>query len=162
MQDYIIKVEDDKTKYAVELFFDNYKDSIKQFINNVLRNEVGACDAEILKKEGIFEVYKTAPDKGWVLGEAPGGLTLKPYTDVDTGHKYVLFDGDKLALYLKEPEGASDLKIGNFLNLNNAVEEIESEDVKKAIDKVIEQRDAAKKVEEDLERKSRIKQLTKE
>src|SRR5687767_5186572 len=130
MVDFTIRVEDDATKYAVELFLDNAKEGIAQFINNVLRNEHGACDATLIKgDDGTYEIYKVAPDKGWVLGEDDNSLTMRKYATVDAGLKYVCFDGDKLALYLKEPEGSPDLKLGHFPNLNIAVAQLGSEEV---------------------------------
>lgn len=164
MQDYTIRVEDDATKYAVDLFLDNAKDGIAQFINNVLRNEHGACDATLLKgADGIYEVYKVAPDKGWVLSpgtDDEGRLVLVSYTTVKDGQKYVLFDGDKLSLYLKEPVGSPDLKVGVFPNLNIAVAQIDSEEVKHALEQAIARRDNAKKEDEKLEAAERRRKLS--
>lgn len=160
MQDFTIRVENDKIKYALTLFLDNYKDSVKQFINNVLRNEEGACDSEILKKEGdIYEVYEVAPDKGWVLGEYLGVLAMKPYNEVNLGGKYITSGPNGLDLFLKEPEGQPDLKVGRFISLNDAVKELNSESVQQAIEVAIDRRDSAKRVEEDLQRKAKLKAL---
>ena len=162
MKQLLINAEDEHVKYALELFFTNYKDAIVQFVNNVLKNEVGSSDAEVLKDEdGTITVYRTAPDKGWVLSDTPDGLAVAKYIDLETGTKYVLFDGDKLALFLKEPAEEPDLKIGVFSNLNHAHQDINSEDVKLATENAISRKEAGKKVEKDIERKDRIKALSK-
>jgi hypothetical protein len=161
MIDFTIRVEDDATKYAMELFLDNAKDGIAQFVNNVLRNEHGACDASIQKgADGTYEVYKVAPDKGWVLAEQGElGLQLTKYAEIEAGSRYVLFDGDKLALYLKEPVGSPDLKIGMFPNLNIAVAQFDSKEVEHALEQAIARRDNAKREDEKLEAAERRRKL---
>jgi hypothetical protein len=164
MIDFTIRVEDDATKYAMELFLDNAKDGIAQFVNNVLRNEHGACDASIQKgADGTYEVYKVAPDKGWVLSKNinydGGPLELIEYSRVKAGDRYVLFDGDKLALYLKEPVGSPDLKIGMFPNLNIAVAQFDSKEVEHALEQAIARRDNARKEDEKLEAAERRSKL---
>ena len=167
MEQITLNVEDSHVKYAVELFFENYKDQVKVFLDNVLRGETGSSDSEIIKGEdGTITIYRTSPDKGWVLAEVLAGeysapLAPQKYTELPAGIKYVLFDGDKLALFLKEPEGEPDLKIGKFANLNLAFEDLSSEDVKSATEVAISRRDAGKKVDEDIERKAKLKALAK-
>jgi hypothetical protein len=162
MIDLTFRVQDAKTKQVVTLFFDNYKDSVVQFINNVLKGEGVPTDAFIQKGEdGIYSIYREAADKGWVMGEADSALTISLYSKLEVGTKYVTTDGDKLALFVKEPDGDIDLKVGNFLNLNDAVDQLNSEEVKVAVDKAFERRDAQKKVEEELARKAKLKALAK-
>lgn len=159
-----ISVENTTVKNAVELFIDNYKDSIVQFINNIIKGQSGqVSDAAILKddKTGEFQIFQTAPDKGWVLGEVDSTLVMIKYTELPVGNKYVIYDGDRLSLFVKEPENAPDLKVGNFQNLNHAVNELNSKDVEDAVTAATERRDAAKKVEEDIERKKKLKALSK-
>lgn len=163
MQDFTIRVEDDAVKYAVEIFFDNAKDGMATFINNFLRNEHGACDAAVLKgADGVYEIYKTAPDKGWVLGEQDGSLLqLQKYTEVAEGDLYVCSEGEKLTLYIKEPAGQPDLKIGHFPTINIAAEQIGSKDVEHGIEQAIARRDNARKEDAKLERAEKLHKLAK-
>ena len=164
MEQLTIYAEDKATKEGVELFLENYKDQVSQFLLNVLRNETGEADPTILKdKEGVFTVYRTAPDKGWVLTDfgAPEDTPLvsKQYNTVPTGERYVIFDGDKLALFVKQPEGKPDLKIGKFVDLNMAFAAINSEDVLKAIEIALDRLETNSKEESKLARKEKLKAL---
>ena len=163
MQQLVLNTEDGTVKYAFELFIENYRDSIIQFINNVLRNETGSSDADIVKGEdGTITIYKSTPDKGWVLTEAlEDGVPLIPaqYVTLADGNKYVTFSGDKISLFVKQDGDTPDLKIGSFPNLNEAFKQIGSDEVNSAIAIAIEKRDAAKKVEEEVERKAKLKAL---
>jgi hypothetical protein len=157
MQDLIIKVENEEVGKAVGLFFDNYKEPFAQFLNNVLKTETGSADAFVSIKKaesGLIEaidVYQTAPDKGFVLAQVPSlkvattdaelatpqyEVQVSEYLSLPVEAKYVVFDGAKLALFIKREEGVPDYKIGNFANLNDVVTQIDSESVKNAIDTI--------------------------
>ena len=119
---------------AVGLFFDNYKEHVVSFLNNVLKNETGSADAFIEKGDnGVINIYQTAPDKGKVLGQVEGSVILTDYTALPIDAKYVVYNGQHLALFLKQPEGVSDIQIGRFANLNDVVAQIDSESVQDAI-----------------------------
>lgn len=134
MIDYVVKVENKFVGDAIGLFFDNYKEHLATFLNNVLKNETGSADAFISKTEnGVIQVYQTAPDKGKVLGQVDGTVILTDYTALPVDAKYVVYDGQHLALYLKQPDGQSDIKIGRFANLNDVVQQIDSESVRDTI-----------------------------
>lgn len=137
MQDYLVKVENEHVANAVGLFIDNYKDPIAKFVNNVVKNEAGSADAFISKnKDGVWEVYQNAPDKGFVLGQTATGVQLVEYKSLSSDDKYAVLDGDKLALFIKTDEGTADIKVGHFLNINEVVTQIDSESVKLAIDTI--------------------------
>lgn len=134
MIEYKINVENKFVGDAITTFFDNYKEHLVTFLNNVLKNETGSADAFIKKEEnGTITVYQTAPDKGRVLGQVDGAVILTDYTSLPVDAKYVLYDGQHLAMFLKQPEGVSDIKIGRFANLNDVVEQIDSESVRDTI-----------------------------
>lgn len=134
MIDLQIKVENVAVRDAVVLFFDNYKESIATFLNNVLKNETGSADAFVRKNtNGQLEIYQSAPDKGKVLGQIDGSVILTDYSNLPLDAKYVVFDGQGLVLFLKQPEGQSDIKIGRFANITDAVTEIDSESVETTI-----------------------------
>ena len=130
MIDLTIKVENKAVGNAVNLLFDNYKEQFAVFLNNVLKNETGNADAFITKDEqGVINVYQTAPDKGSVLGQVDGVVSLTQYSTLPVDSKYVTFDGQNLILFLKQEEGVTDLKIGRFANLNDVINQIDSESV---------------------------------
>ncbi len=131
-----IAVENEHVKMATELFLDNYKDAVVQFINNVLKNEVGASDAFVEKTSDGIKIYQTAPDKGFVLAKVGEEVQVTRYTSLSTDDKYVVFDGTKLALFLKTEAGKPDIKVGMFLNLNEVIQQFDSESVKLAIDTI--------------------------
>jgi len=157
MLDYVIKVENKFVGDAIGLFFDNYKEHLATFLNNVLKGETGSADAFIAKDDkGLITIYQTAPDKGNVLGQVDGAVILTTYTALPVEAKYVVYDGQHLSLFLKQPEGVSDIKIGRFANLNDVVQQIDSESVKTTIDTV---KSAIKNAE--IERKKVEKQARK-
>jgi hypothetical protein len=163
MQDFTVRVENEHVANAFGLFLTNYgQDAITKFINNVVKNDAGSADAFMLKnKEGVWEIFQYAPDKGWVLAQSPIGVQVATYKSLSTDDKYVVMDGDKLALFVKTPEGQSDLKIGHFLNINEAVTQIESESVNEAvkiikagvINAAVDQKKAVKKERQKANRK---------
>jgi hypothetical protein len=166
MQDYTIKVYDDSVKYAFELFLENGKVGIAQFVNSVLQSGHGLTDAAVIKNaDGVYEIHKTAPDKGWVLSKNfnydGGPLELIQYAQLDAGAKYVLFETDKLTLYVKEPEGHPDLKLGHFPSLSIAADQIEGDDVKNAVEQALARRDNERKEQEKLERAEKLRKLAK-
>lgn len=168
MENFNILAENQEVKNALGLFFDNYKEAVVQFLNNVLRNELGASDAFIEKDEdGVYKVYHTAPDKGYVLAPvaaAADGKTLLieavAYTGLVNDAKYVVFDGQKLALFLKK-EGKPDVKVGHFQNINDVVTQINSESVNNAIETFKKAEENAGKEEAKVERKTKLKKLAK-
>lgn len=133
MIDLVIKVENRQVGEAVNLLMDNYKEQFAVFLNNVLKGETGgAADVAIIKDaQGVINVYQTAPDKGLVLGQvvALGPVELIQYKELAPDTKYVLFDGQNLTLFLKQPDGVTDIKIGRFTNLNEVATQIDSESV---------------------------------
>lgn len=139
MIDYLIKVENKFVGDAFALFVDNYKEHIATFLNNVLKNETGSADAFISKDEnGVIQMYQTAPDKGIVLGqpEANGPVDVWKYVDLPVDSKYIIYDGQHLALFLKQAEGVSDIKIGRFANFNDVFTQIDSDSVRDTIQTV--------------------------
>jgi hypothetical protein len=137
MENLNILVENTHVKKAFDMLLDNYKDQFAIFLNNVLKNEVGASDVLIEKGEdGVFKVWQSAPDKGYVLAQVDGKVQLHEYKTLSTDTKYVVFDGQKLALFLKEEDGTPDSKVGLFLNLNEVVNQIDSPSVQEAIQTV--------------------------
>lgn len=139
MIDYVVKVENKFVGDALAVFVDNYKEHIATFLNNVLKNETGSADAFISKDEnGVIQVYQTAPDKGIVLGQAEpnGPVDVWRYKDLSVDSKYVIYDGQHLALFLKQPDGVSDIKIGRFANFNDLFNQIDSESVTDTIQTV--------------------------
>lgn len=163
MIDYVVKVENKFVGDAVGVLFDNYKEHFVTFLNNVLKNETGSADAFITKSaEGQIEIYQTAPDKGKVLGQVDGTVVLTDYSNLPTDGKYVLYDGQHLVLFLKQPEGQSDIKIGRFANLNDAVQQIDSESVQDTIATVKSAIKNAEVERKKVEKKAaKLKKLTK-
>jgi hypothetical protein len=156
MKDFIIKVENDNVGMAVGLLFDNYRDNFATFINNVVKGETGSADAFVTKNaDGIWEVYQTAPDKGFVLAKVGEGVQVSEYKTLGVDAKYVTYDGDKLALFVKTEAGVPDIKVGKFLNLNEVIVQFDSESVNLAIDTIkagiknaaIDQKKIQKKIE---------------
>jgi hypothetical protein len=144
METFIIKTENAQVNFALQLFIDNYKDSIVQFLNNVLKGETGYSDAFIAKDtDDSFTVYHVAPDKGYVLAESDGTVQLRAYTDLPEKSKYVIFDGVRLAAFYKTEAGKSDLKFGHFANINDVVKEINSESVTAALNTLLHQENNA-------------------
>ncbi|HEY0751394.1 MAG TPA: hypothetical protein VGD26_09565 [Chitinophagaceae bacterium] len=138
MIDFTIKVENKFVGDAVVLFFDNYKESIATFLNNVLKGETGSADAFISKTaEGQLEVYQFAPDKGKVLAQVDGSVIFTDYKSLALDSKYVVYNGQHLALFLKRPDGESDIQVGRFANLNDVETQIDSESVRDAINHVL-------------------------
>lgn len=157
MIDLVIKVENKFVGDAVNLLFENYKEQFAVFLNNVLKNETGSADAFISKDDsGIINVYQTAPDKGAVLGQVDGTVVLIQYSTLPDDSKYVVFDGQNLVLFLKQPAGIPDIKIGRFANINDAVSQIDSESVTTTIATI---KSAIKNA--DVERKKLEKQVKK-
>ncbi len=162
MEKFILQVEDVKVGEAFMLFLDNYKDAVTQFMNNIMKGELGSSDAAIIKEDGVYSIYRTTPNKGWVLAEekgAPVKFQVKEYSSLETGAKYIVQEGDKLALFVKEPEKEPDLKVGMFGNLNDAFSNIDDQEVSDAVELAVSRKNAAKKVEDDVERKAKLKAL---
>src|SRR5438128_2283738 len=108
MEDLKIKTDTPKAKWAVGVFFKNYKDQLAPFINNVLKGEGLPSDAAVVI-EGTDEdpeitVYQEAPDKGWVLTPTPvieqpnsaGPFSLSKYAELEPGAKYLVQEGDRI------------------------------------------------------------------
>lgn len=128
MENLTVKVENAEVGNAVALFLENYKEAVSQFVNNVI---VGS-DAFVEKTaEGEVSIYQFAPDKGNVIGKYEEGdeVQLVKYGSLPIDAKYILLVGDKLTLFLKQPQGKADIKVGQFVNLNDAIVNFDSEGV---------------------------------
>ncbi len=167
MIDFTVRAEDSDTLKTLELFFDNYKDTVAQFSNNVLKSQEGIDqDCMVLKApDGVYELYRTPPDKGFVIvptnTENPATVAVTPYTTLPIGERYIVADGKAMTLFVKEAEGVRDLKVGHFINLNQMIADLNGTDVEQGIQTAKAHRDAAKKVEEDIERKAKLRALAK-
>ena len=135
MIEYKIRVENEAVGNALGIFFTNYTDQVAAFLTNVLKSETGSADVSIVTKtdDDVIEVWQFAPDKGKVLGQVDGAVVLTDYTSLPNDAKYITYNGQHLVLYLKQPEGESDISVGRFLTLNEAVNQIDSESVKDQI-----------------------------
>lgn len=163
MIEFKLLAENESVANALTLFFDNYREGIVQFLNNVLRNEKGSSDAFINKSEdGTIQVWFSAPDKGLVIAynEDETAASVTEYSTLANNAKYVLFDGQKLSLYIKK-EGKPDVKVGSFQNVNDVVTQIKSASVVEAIAALNKQEEEAEALEAKIARKEKLKALAK-
>jgi hypothetical protein len=79
------------------------------------------------------------------------------YKELKDGLRYITIEGDRIYLFVKEPQGMPDPKIGAFKTLNDAVVEFNSESVKTALKQYADKKVADEKTKKrDENRKLRI------
>jgi hypothetical protein len=161
MIDITIKAETQDVADAAKLFLTTYKEQVVGFTNQVLQAQGAQVDAGLKVIDDTIVIYQMNPDKGFVLGEVKAtegeaSIAVMKYPDLPDGQRYVTIEGDRIFLFLKEPQGTPDPKIGAFKTLNDAVTEFNSQSVKDALknyaDKKAAQEKTAKRDENRLAR----------
>lgn len=162
MQDLIIKAETQEVANTLKLFITTYKEQVNDFTNRVLTSQGTPVDAGVVVEGDDLVIYQMNPNKGFVLGEITQTLPMDApvavmdYSTLADGKRYVTIEGDRIFLFIKEPQGTPDPKIGAFKTLNDAVKEFNSESVKTAIknfsDKKAAEAKEAKRTEKRLDR----------
>lgn len=132
----VIKFENETVRTAFENFVRNYKGNVEQYLNMVLGNDGVPVDAFISTTGETITVYQQAPDKGLVLAMGASGLILGAYLDVPNGELYGIVESGAIFLYLKEPKGSPDVKLGQFKTLTDAAKDWTSEAVTNRIKEV--------------------------
>lgn len=152
MIDVIIKAETQDVADTVKTFITTYKEQVVGFTNQVLTAQGKPVDAGLKVVDNTITVYAMNPDKGFVLGEVVQDMdnTVDPirlmnYTQLGDGLRYVTIEGDRIYLFLKEPQGTPDPKLGAFKTLNDAVVEFNSQSVKDAMKAYAEKKAADEK-----------------
>ena len=147
MIDVVLKAETQEVADTVKMFLTTYKEQVVGFTNQVLSTQGQKVDAGLKVVDNTITVYQMNPDKGFVLGEVDAlpPLELMDYQYLPEGQRYVTIEGDRVFLFIKEPQGTPDPKIGAFKTLNDAVIEFNSESVKTALKQYSEKKAAEEK-----------------
>lgn len=159
-----ISAETEDVKKMFIQFLSNYKVQIAQYINQVLGNNGTPVDAgvDVDTVNETVKVYQVSPDKGFVIGNAGESSTpsLQQYQSLPVGSRYLIYEDNRVLLYLKEETGKPDTKIGAFRTLSDAVTEFNSEEVGKALKQIAEYK--AAKAKEQKRTENRIARLKKQ
>jgi hypothetical protein len=163
MQDLIIKAENQLVEEAIKNFLLAYNDKVCEYLNLYISERGQRADATITEEDVGIVIRQVAIDKGWVLGSNDGStVELMKYNDVEHNKKYILFNNDKLYLYLKRAPDFTDVKVGHFKSLNDAVLNINGQDVQLAVAQTEEKVRALSKAEARAEKRAaKLKKLKK-
>lgn len=133
MIDFTIKTETTEIQQALTHFISQYKLNITEYINQyVAHYSQKQIDSSISIEGEDVKFTAFTQDKGVVMGEVEGTIPVKlmPYTEVEEGKKYMVFERDKLALFLKTGIKEVDVRLGMFSSLAEAIKEWNSDAVK--------------------------------
>lgn len=143
MIEFTFKAENETIKNAFVNFITNYKANAADYMNQLVANDGGPCDAEIKLEDGVLTVYHIAPDKGFVLGETGNDevpIQVMQYKDLKAEKRYILPERDKLILFFKEQDGVADVRLGAFKTLADAITSFNSDLVKQEVEKFMKAR----------------------
>lgn len=137
MQDLKIKIESPVIGDAFKSFVMNYRTNIADYMNQIVTNDGSPCDSDVVEENGELVIYHIAPDKGYVMGEVEGNDTpfqVMKYVDLADEKRYLLLEQGRLSLFLKQPTGRADIRLGAFKTLVDAVSAWDSDPVKGKIE----------------------------
>ncbi len=158
MEQILINAETASTKEAFVNFLQNYKVQVAQYLNALIGNDGSPVDSSLVfNADGTITVYQLAPDKGFVLGAVDGEIPLQvmKYASLTEGQKYVIQEHDRQVLFVKEPKGSPDFKVGVFKTLSDAVTELNSDAVNKEVQNAKDRKAALAKTAERTENRLR-------
>lgn len=130
-----LNAENEATAKAFIAFIAAYKEHICTAVNLELRDSGHLADSYITVEDTTINIWAVAPEKGWVLGEVDDiskwEMIQWKYLEEDKLYIRQLKEG--LTLFLKSEKGIPDVKIGQFISLDDAVTNVSSKNVMDAV-----------------------------